>query len=344
MKVTLNLAVILAASLLLGCGEQQWQASVDEYRERITRVLDIESEPLSWQVEPINFPSRRELLLPEPELYINMLDFLRISQCDLQRLVGERNSALAKVQSGSQRLFYHLSFIELAQKCLDSGHVEGELKGALEEAVAAKRDAIPTYIANAFFRSQELQALFQPFGELNPIELGQMPAKLEQALEVIARVHRDAFGGSLDETHSKSYEQALQVIGSSQYVGVLIHQHRQLASAMRQMRGLLQGNGFCVVSSSGAVLLTPSKRDALLFILRKHYIASVQQAATYLVRQRKQFLELWSMAESGVSKPQALELYWQAMHDQFAEFDELLAWHTKYWQVHLQRCQMSLQK
>lgn len=344
MKVTLNLAVILAASLLLGCGEQQWQAAVDEYRERITRVLDIESEPLNWHVEPINFPSRRELMLPEPELSIGMLDFLRISQCDLQRLVGERNSALAKVQSGSQRLFYHLSFIELAQKCLDSGLIEGQLKGALEEAVAAKRNTIPTYIANAFIRSQEVQALFRPFGELNPVEFGQMPATLEQAFEVIAQVHRDALGGSLDDAQSKGYEQALQVIGSSQYVGVLIHQHRQMASAMLQLKGLLEANGFCVVSSSGAVLLTPSKRDALLFILREHYIASVQQAATYLVRQRKQFLELWSMAESGLSESQALELYWQAVHDQFIEFDELLAWHTKYWQAHLQRCQMSLQK
>lgn len=343
MKVLVKLLLTLPFACLIGCGEPDWQAGIDEYHKRISRVLDIDYRAISWQVEPLYFPSRRDLRLAEPELSIGMLDFLKISQCDLQRLIGENNSALAKVQSASQRLFYHLTFIELAESCVASGGVEGELRTVLTSAIAAKKEAIPIYISNAFIGSQEVQGLFRPFGEVSPAQMTQVPAMLEQALEVVAGVHRGALEARVQQDQSKVYEQALLIIGASQYAGVLVHQHQQLLSALLQMKVQLVERDFCVVAGNGAALLSSTKRDALLFILREHYIASVQQTAAYLVRQRKQWFALWQVAQSGSAPVPELTNYWQQVDKLYEQFDELLLWHTQYWQQRLERCQIGLQ-
>ncbi|MFP3442432.1 DUF3080 family protein, partial [Pantoea sp. SIMBA_133] len=63
-------------------------------------------------------PRRRDRVLTMPELDMGMLDFLSLYGCELQYVVGEKNSVMGRVMQPLNRLRYEIRFIEAARDCL----------------------------------------------------------------------------------------------------------------------------------------------------------------------------------------------------------------------------------
>ncbi|WP_372621194.1 DUF3080 family protein, partial [Alteromonas stellipolaris] len=118
--------IVIAVGFLQGCfGAPSIDDTMDEYTTRLFRVLD---KPLSENEPPLT--ARRNLVLPSqtyPTLFelgnnvttlnINIREFYAIQDCELGRIVAERNTALGKTQLPSQRLQYEHRVLNALANC-----------------------------------------------------------------------------------------------------------------------------------------------------------------------------------------------------------------------------------
>lgn len=160
--------VFLCLIGLSSCSGDAAEHRFDDYRKRLERSLKLDTLPMVEPIEPARRPRKRDLVIPEERLTISMLDFLKLHDCALHEVIGERNSVLGKVAPASQRVFNSLSFLQLAPACLTSLRADDNWKLAdtLSEAVAAKREGLPTAIANATLASDEFAELWRIPGAL----------------------------------------------------------------------------------------------------------------------------------------------------------------------------------
>ena len=166
------LLLVLTAVILSGCSAGE-QAALDDYLERLGRALQAELQELSPEVRPpvlADIPGRRQLSVTEPQLSINLLDFLSLSSCELGRVLGANNSSLGKLAAPSQRLHLQRDLMISAPECIDVlDDSDPELADKLRRLLQQKYDARMTYWWNAWFSSEEWQAFLSPSEGLIPV-------------------------------------------------------------------------------------------------------------------------------------------------------------------------------
>jgi hypothetical protein len=167
-----HLLLVLTAVILSGCSAGE-QAALDDYLERLGRALQAEPQVLSPEARPpvlADLPGRRQLSVTEPQLSINLLDFLSLSSCELGRVLGANNSSLGKLAAPSQRLHIQRDLMLSAPECVDVlGEDDPELAEKLRRLLQQKYDARMTYWWNAWFSSEEWQAFLSRSEGLIPM-------------------------------------------------------------------------------------------------------------------------------------------------------------------------------
>ena len=157
-KKTLLAVVALA---LMACSDPAEQI-LTEYPTRLERVLEVSSDlEDSGQMAVQHLatrPSRRELLFTLEQADINLLDFLKLSQCQLRQVLGEKNSVLGKLAQGSQYMHLERDFLIHAPACLRTLE-DRSLAADLERAVQMKRNQRMKVWWNAWVASEEFQNL-----------------------------------------------------------------------------------------------------------------------------------------------------------------------------------------
>jgi len=134
------------------------ESMLDEYVTRVGRVLEDTPELTRLPVAP-EFPRLRERVRDIPTLNVSMLEFLGLYGCDLQHVIGERNSSLGRVMHPASRLDYEVRFIRAADEC--AAELEREaLVQRLHEVAAFKRDVLSDVAWNAVWGSREIEGLF----------------------------------------------------------------------------------------------------------------------------------------------------------------------------------------
>ncbi|WP_148862406.1 DUF3080 domain-containing protein [Marinobacter fonticola] len=164
-----HLPVVLTAALIAGCNPfSAPQSMMDEYVERVARVLEQDHALTEVPLADL-FPRRRERRLEMPELELDMLDFLSLYGCELQFVVGERNSGLGRVMQPVNVLRYELRFIEAAGNCLPQLEDDEGLYDAVAKARGAKVESLPIAVWNATWGTEEIEPLFTRTEGLLPI-------------------------------------------------------------------------------------------------------------------------------------------------------------------------------
>jgi len=158
----LILAAVLALSLT-GCSRTP-EDTLQDYVQRLGRSLQV--DPVLWQVSlPAPLPSRRSLLLREPALSINVLEFLSLSGCELGRVLGANNSSLGKLAQPSQKLHLQRDLLLSAPQCIEILRADNpELADRLADLMQTKYKARMIYWWNAWFTAHEWRA-FQSLSE-----------------------------------------------------------------------------------------------------------------------------------------------------------------------------------
>ncbi|QSP96575.1 DUF3080 domain-containing protein [Marinobacter salinisoli] len=315
---------------------------MDEYIERVARVLESEAE-FSTVPSPSQMPRRRDRVLPMPELEMGMLDFLSLYGCELQFVVGEKNSVMGRVMQPLNRLRYELRFIEAAQECLPETDNE-DLAAELADAIDSKKASLPIAVWNATWGAEEVETLFTLAKGQYPVAAEENPVSdlaldAEQLNEAVSdllagRLSVDLdFAGGVQQRWQAEYR-AGQLINSAVLVAT------RLNDATSLIRARLDERPLCLNGQPN------NQSDIVKSMFFSVYIEQIQPYLSDLQRARVALLEpLARLAE--IQKPVMPESFsdWSRTHlSQSSEegvwyqLDEAIATHTQSWQQLLGQC------
>lgn len=321
---------------------------LDEYLIRLGRVLD---EPVSQDAAPLPMPLplRRERQLAVPEMDIGILDFLALLGCDVQYLIGERNSSLGRVMHPFNRLDYDLRFIASAQRCITQLPAEDRMRETLIQAIRHKHETLPIVAWNATWGSQELGQFFSLSRTA-----GEYPLQVEADLLRRQVLELQAWNALLVQLREPPLPEDAQVLNGLHPAWQAAPLGGQLLrSAQRTRWALNAGTQMLQARLARAPLCLRGQpnpgAEHVRSLFMNIYIGRVQPYLAQLQRARQALMPLLRAAHDAlqdVSTPAmrawvavALEEGHAASPDAlWVGFDQAIRAHTEAWQQALAQC------
>ncbi len=335
----------LALAILSGCNPfSEARPMMDEYVERVARVLETDPQYSDLRSPP-QLPRRRDRVLPMPELDMGILDFLSLYGCELQFVVGEKNSVMGKVMQPLNRLRYEVRFVEAARDCVPETEDE-ELVKVLEEAIDSKRESLPIAVWNATWGVEEVETLFTlakgyyPVApEGNPVaDLARDAERMNEAISSLLAGQLEVsleFAGGVHQRWQAEYR-AGQLINSAGLLTTRLDD----ATALLQQR--IEGRPLCLDGKPN------NQSDIVQSMFFSVYIEKIQPYMSAVRRARVALmdpLETLASQQRGVMPP-AFAAWYEEVLAQDAEggvwqqLDRAMARHTQSWQALLEQCGM----
>lgn len=343
-KIRRTLWICLLGTVLGGCDPFAEPASLmDEYRERVGRVLDL--EPAAGPLPDVgSLPRRRELVRELPELDMGILEFFSLYGCELQQVVGLRNSALGKVMQPVQRLRYEIRFIRTARECLPEVTDES-LRDDLAAAVRIKRQALPLATWNATWGAPEIGQFFTRSDGYLPLEpdpdnLAILEADLERLIDWIENLpgnQSPAMFEGLSDVHQRW--QALPLAGQ------LVQSSRLLIARLGDVEALLrqrlQGRPLCFEQRPNRE--AEIMRNLFFNVYAEEvqpYMAAVQRVRAALVPPLRSLAQVQRTAMPDGFEAFRIEVLGEGPDSLWGRLDRAVESHTRAWQNLLDQCGM----
>jgi hypothetical protein len=343
--------ILLCACALLSCDSgNSAESALQDYLTRVQNATDVDGE-LSEPATLLTYPSRRDRSVRIEEIRIGLIDFFSFYDCDLFRLVNERNSNLGKIMPISQRLVYEIKFLRAAEACehqLAAQPDDNEgFRRQLRDVIVLKKTTLPRVFWNATFDSDEMQKAFSL--AVSPLNLNDETAYAgsRQALgylQGVSNVLTDpSTDVSIDQLETHYY--ALQ---RGRYGGRLLQSMAQLTryldAAAHSLEAVLQDRTLCFQRK-------PTKQaKILLTVLTKFYGSRIQPYLSRIHQQGRSWLIAVNalIDRPGIPIPVAFARYRERMlsleHDGsiWIQFERAVSRHTKAWQALLKHCGLRL--
>lgn len=337
------LVMAVAGLLVTGCNPfSSAEPMMDEYVERLARVLELDPE-FSALAPASNLPRRRDRRLPMPELDMGMLEFLSLYGCELQYVIGQKNSVMGKLMQPLNHLRYELRFIETGEDCLPEIGREG-VRESLEKAIASKKKTLPIALWNATWGVEEMESLFT-------LAKGDYPVAPEgnpvSDLAIDANRLNEAAGQLLggDLGLSLDFVGAVQQRWQAEYrAGQLINSARLLITRLGDASVLLkqrvEGQPLCIGGKPN------NQSDIVQSMFFSIYIGKIQPYMATVKQAQRQLIDpLRSLAAMQEQIMPPAFRGWYRYYLQSTESESLwgrldlaIAEHTRLWQTLLEQC------
>jgi len=317
-----------------------------EYLERLARVLETPVPQADQSLPPASvIPRTRERALQVPSLELGMLDFLSLYGCELQFIVGERNSVMGRVMQPLNRLRYEIRFIRAAEECI--AEVEDEsLEQILQTAVQSKRDSLPLAVWNATWGTEEVEQLLTLSKGFYPVAPEQNPVsdlvldlrQLNQTVSALLNGQLDASLDGLGGIHQRWQAEfrAGQIINSGRLLIKTLNQGTEI------IRSRLGERPLCLNGKSN------NQAAIVQSFFLSVYIAKVQPYMSDVSRARHSLIA--ALAELARRQqevmPESFRLWYQrhlleeSETSLWRQLDQAMASHTRHWQELLEQCGM----
>ena len=367
-------SVVMAVSLLQGCfGAPSIDDTMDEYTARLSRVLDKpltqealsqgalsqknsthEASPDSTLVATSNialpshtYPTLAELGNNVTPLNINIREFYAIQDCELGRIVAERNTALGKTQLPSQRLQYEHRLLNVLANC------EARLQAAdnpIASTVAAwrkqKQVQYQSVWANVVQTSTEMKL---------GLSMAGSPLQASENKDAKATVNALNFINGLADTlkqknvvdtnvvasanNNGELEQQLQIIASSRLPAKLWQTQAVLNNRLALLNQVLAPALNNVKCENG---IDSDKATILRNVFYLYFIEEIQPVASTLNSYHYQLQPLWKQwaENAALSAPFKAHIRTHAI-DNFVQYSATMKAHVSLWQDFLGRCNLS---
>lgn len=318
---------------------------MDEYLSRLARVLDVEANHTA--VESVMLiPRTRDRRVEVPELDINMLDFFSLYGCELQVVVGERNSSMGRLMTPLNQLRYDIRFIAAAQQCLpDIGKLE--LKKSLHQAIEQKQQRLSLTSWNAIWAGEAMAELLSLskghfiIEDETSLELGQLVAGLTLTRDTIKQLLKTKQNVDLEPLGKVQQQWTF-----GHQAGQLLNSAKLLTSSLDEATALiekrLQSKPLCYLAKPNQ----QAKRVEGVFF--QVYIARIQPYISAVSRAGKQVFGLLDDLATLQSHamPDSFKQYYRQIIDRsnktgiWRQFEQAINGHTKSWQALLKQCGM----
>lgn len=317
---------------------------MDEYVKRLGRVLEVEASLSPVPVAP-EFPRMRERIREIPPINASMLDFLGLYGCELQHVVGQRNSTLGRVMHPSARLDYELRFIRAAEECIPELDRDS-LKQRLAEVIAIKRDTLGDAAWNAVWGSREIEEVFTRSRGAMPVRgdpnlVSQAASDLQLLDATLLRALAGDHGINVSDLDPVYQRWSRQPVAGQLILSVVLLTVR-LEDATRLLESRLGDTPLCekqirtrradTMHSMFLSVFAGEVQPYLAEVQRARYalIPSLQSLASLGGEQRSASFDHYA---SKVLMPRPDAGLWHG-------FDRAMARHTQAWQALLEQCGM----
>lgn len=337
-------AMMVAALLLSGCDPFSTpDGMMDEYVERVARVLD-EDYQLSTVPPRTPYPRTRDRVQSLPDLDLGILDFLSLMGCELQFVVGERNSILGRVMQPVNRLRYELRFIEAANACAPDIRDE-QLRDDILAAAESKKESLPLAVWNATFGSEESARLLTSSQGYYPLDAsGDTTADLESDLGQVKDMvlslylrNTDVSVGFMNQVHQRwnSRPTAGQLINSARILTT------RLDDASEVLERRLDGRPLCIGGKPN------NQSEIVRNTFFNVYVGRVQPYMAEVRRGRDSLVE--PLSALVLAQDEVVPSSFADWHDQYLAIEDDSIWgrldqsmsrHVAGWQQLLEQCGM----
>ena len=316
---------------------------MDEYVERVARVLDEDFE-LTAVPPRTPYPRTRDRVQSLPDLDLGILDFLSLMGCELQFVVGERNSILGRVMQPVNRLRYEIRFIEAAESCAPDIDDE-ELREDILAAASSKKDSLPLAVWNATLGSEESARLLTSSKGYYPLDAtGDNTADLESDLGQVNAMVRNLYQHRTDlsvDFMNQVHQRWNARSTAGQLVNSALILETRLDDASELLERRLEGRPLCIGGKPN------NQSDIVRNMFFNVYVGRVQPYLAEVRRGRDSLIGPLStliLAQQEVA-PQSFADW----HDQYlavngtglwARLDQSMSRHVTAWQRLLEQCGM----
>ncbi len=328
--------VLCVTFVLAGCySEETTEDIFDNYLYRLSNSLEVDrfknlpEKSLNW------YPNKSILLYDIPDADINIMQFFQLSTCDLQRLIGERNSSLGKLMTGYHSLLYEEQFLALAKRCQAILEDSSPLQEILQTAIKHKETYQGQIRWNAIFATEEMSFLFslgtQP---LNGESLSNAPTELISALEYL---NSWLSKPSMDKTAlALQYE----TLAKRKYIGEL---RLTMATAIKTLNHADKLIEQRLSKKPLCYQQTPNSQFAIVEqVFKKYYIGQVQPILSKLYQQTQKTLLLIDKLQAALPAKSEFTTFWDHVYtsenSEWKRFEHAITEHTQHWQQLLSQC------
>ncbi|MDF1762980.1 MAG: DUF3080 family protein [Oleibacter sp.] len=357
---TLLISALLISVCLLSACSPAPSDTLNDYLARLTRALDVSvSDIAKYQNQKhgvhvnaalLSTPSRRTLLLETPQQSLDILEFLRLSNCELGRVIGQQNSSLGRMAATSQTMHLQRDLLLSAPECEARLVKENpELSQRVISMMRIKSEARMAYWWNAWFAGLEWSAFNDLTGEPLALVLPDTNRDLDdttpaQATEAAitslsyAINQGEAWSAKHYQYDSGQMEQHLQQLLASEAIGRW-RLSQQLLTQLSQQAGDL------INLRLGSRPLCPAQRktpqaEIVQNVFYKYYAGVVQP---YLSKSERFADRLMPLLERAGAMAQPVDDYFQWLTQIQRERDALQQahqYHVEQWQALLTQCAM----
>ena len=351
-------SVVMAVSLLQGCfGAPSIDDTMDEYNTRLSRVLD---KPLTQEASPDStlvasnialpshtYPTLAELGNNVNPLNINIREFYAIQDCELGRIVAERNTALGKTQLPSQRLQYEHRLLNVLANCeARLQAADNPIASTVAEWRKQKQAQYQSVWANVVQTSTEMKL---------GLSMAGSPLQASENKDAKATVNALNFINGLAETlkqknavdtnveasanNNGELEQQLQIIASSRLPAKLWQTQAVLNNRLALLNQVLAPALNNVKCENG---IDSDKATILRNVFYLYFIEEIQPIASTLNSYHYQLQPLWKQwaENAALSAPFKAHIRTHAI-DNFVQYSATMKAHVSLWQDFLGRCNLS---
>jgi len=281
-----TLLALLIAGVLAACARGGREAMLEDYLQRLGRSVSQRPVPSTF-IGAAGLPKLYDDDWERDAPVIGLLDFMRLQDCALQRVVAERNNSLGRFAPPSRRLLNTVDFLRLAPACIAALSAAGEtaLAAQLAAAVQFKQTHLPRLLWQAMLGSTASREFWR-----QPATLGDYPtqtgAELIVALESLSRLASAWLAG--DYRHGgEALESELRSIAGGDG-GDLLYALGRLSDTLARGDQLLAATRaagpLCYFGRSN------QRGDILFNVVRRYFIGEVQRWAAAL---NQRYYALW---------------------------------------------------
>lgn len=335
--------LVIVAIVLASCESRDSSGYImDNYLYRLSNSLQLAKPDATAKAPLLSYPARRELQKAIPRININLLEFLRLSECELQRHIGAKNGALGRVMEATQQLIYDAKFLTLAKNCLEKLPKDTALFDTLQIAYQHKQQYLSYSTWNATIASKEFSYMFSLGAEpLSFSEVKQQPLQLITALKQLNQGYQQLLTTESAALFLNDIESRYQIIESSKRLGeirlslqIVTHTLQQADQLLRQR---IKSRPLCLQQKTNAQFTIVNN------VFNKYYIQQVQRYFSGLHQQASNvFVEFDKLLTVMNVTDKNVDAFWQTVYtaenSEWALFNAAVKQHTLYWQALLEQC------
>lgn len=343
-----SLSSMLRSTLLLFCisvfvtgcfSARSVQDSLEDYSDRLSYVLDVplpelETPPLSRLTDSSTLNYNIE------GLNINLREFFALQDCEVGRVVAERNTSLGKSQLPSQRIVYESELLSALNNCETAIRSKNTaLADSLNQWQERKRSDFAKHWANLIQTSQEMRLALNTPERLLGIDNNKDAFASVNSLFFLDSLKNRIFEEEIAPIDSAEIETQLQIVRSARLPASLWRTQQALSHNLNNLTRALTPALETISCPNGRA---SDKAKILRNVFYLFFIEEIQPVGSMINQYHYKLLPLWqSWEEDDILHPAFKRYIATQGNNNFSAYEKAMQAHVVLWQGFLKRCNLS---